>query len=175
MQPPPNKAPDRTKRPADNKQKQRGVFPNLTCSTGGHQLPADRLARAPADHSGLEAETMGQCSGPKTRRSSLFFTFFFSSIWQRLEVSRSSTAADTEAFCARVCTPRWGLSEIPPPPSPRLSSHDSMRALCVSLRAVLFLSIHVAHRRERPGRSGGCRPVFAHLARQQAPHNSRLP
>lgn len=30
-----------------------------------------------------------------------------------------------------------------------------MRALCVSLKAVLFLSIHVVHRRERPGHAGG--------------------
>lgn len=47
--------------------------------------------------------------------------------------------------------------------SPCLSSHDSMRALCVSLRAVLFLSIHVVHRRERPGYAGDWRPAFTHL------------
>ena len=38
-----------------------------------------------------------------------------------------------------------------------------MRALCVSLRAVLFLSIHVVHRRERPGYAGDWRPAFTHL------------
>lgn len=58
--------------------------------------------------------------------------------------------------------------------SPCLSSHDSMRALCATRRAVLFLSIHVVHRRERPGYTDGWRPAFTHSTRQHPLQNSEF-
>lgn len=61
----------------------------------------------------------------------------------------------------RLCTEMGAIRN-----SPCLSSHDSMRALCVSVRAVLFLSIHVIHRRERPNYADDWRPALTHPTRQ---------
>lgn len=83
---------------------------------------------------------MADCSGPKTRRSflSLFFLFFL--IWHCLEVSRSSTAADSEAFCLYVCAPRWGLSEIPP-----VFVHMIQWEPCVSVWGLFFSCLFMSY------------------------------
>lgn len=100
--------------------------------------------------------TMGNCSGPKTRRSFLSFFFFYIFIWQCLEVDLSRQWG---LLSPRLCTKMGAIRN-----SPCRCSHDSMRALCVSLRAVVSLSIHVIHRRGRPSYSGW-RSAFTHPTR----------
>lgn len=82
----------------------------------------------------------GQLLRSKTRRlllSCFFFLFFF---WQRLEVSRSSTAADSGVFCLYFYALKWGLSEIPP-----VLVHMIQWESCVSVWGLFFSCLFMSH------------------------------
>lgn len=70
---------------------------------------------------------------------SFFFLIFFF-IWQCLEVSRNSTAADSEVFCLYACAPRWGLSEIPP-----VLVHMIQWEPCVSVCGLFFFCLFMSY------------------------------
>lgn len=70
-----------------------------------------------------------------------FFLFLFF-IWQCLEVSRSSTAADSEVFCLNVCEQKWGLSEIPP-----VLVHMIQWEPCVPLGGLFFSCLFMLYTR----------------------------
>lgn len=113
-------------------------------------------------------ETMGNCSGPpKTRRSSSVLESFFFPFWHRPEVSRRFRQHTVGAFVLTSAHSDGGY-----PKFPCLRSHDSMRALCVSWKAVLFLSIHVIHR--MGGKARLCRgPAFTHPTETTNPTEPR--
>lgn len=78
-----------TQRDGDNRQKQQDVLARLTLSTGGRQLPADRLAGGVWVGGGgvwFGRRDNGPLLRSQTRRSSLCFSPVFPT-WQRLEVS----------------------------------------------------------------------------------------
>lgn len=103
--------------------------------------------------------TMGNCSGPKSRRLFLSLPPLFLAMAGGKSELHSSR--QWGLLSLRLCTEMGAIRN-----SPCLSSHDSMSALCDSVRAVRFLSIHVIHRRERPNYADDWRPAFTHPTRQ---------
>lgn len=100
-----------------------------SCRRTGYQGPQQR-----SRDFHFKVETMGNHSGPKTRRSFLSLLFFFFYLALPGGKSQLHSSKQWGLLSPRLRTEMGAIRN-----SPCLSSHDSMRALCVSLRGCSFL------------------------------------